>query len=81
VLPKAHIDVRNVLTGLGIKGGLKKCEARYGVSRGDHDRRRRLLCRGPVAGIPAPGRSGHQETLLAYNAADVLALPYCWSTP
>jgi len=74
-LPKAHIDLRNVLTGIGVKGGLKKCEARYGVDRGD------------LTGVDGyfavvlwreymkRGDPALMETLLAYNAADVLALP------
>lgn len=74
-LPKAHIDLRNVLTGIGVRGGLKKCEQRYGVDRGE------------LTGVDGyfavvlwreyckSGDPALMETLLAYNAADVLALP------
>ncbi len=75
VLPKAHIDLRNVLNGIGVKGGLKKCEARYGVDRGDLNGADGYLA---VALWREYGRRGDPavlETLLAYNAADVLALP------
>ncbi|MDF1590073.1 MAG: ribonuclease H-like domain-containing protein [Desulfobacterales bacterium] len=34
-LPQAHIDLRYVLAGLGITGGLKRCEAKLGLARGD----------------------------------------------
>lgn len=75
VLPKAHIDVRNVLTGLGIKGGLKKCEERYGVSRGDLTGADGYLAVVLWREYQRRGDPAIMETLLAYNAADVLALP------
>jgi len=75
VLPKAHIDVRNVLTGLGIKGGLKKCEARYGVSRGDLTGADGYFAVVLWREYQRRGDPAILETLLAYNAADVLALP------
>ena len=34
-LDHAHIDLRYVLAGLGLKGGLKRCEAQLGMNRGD----------------------------------------------
>lgn len=34
-LDQAHIDLRYVLAGLGYKGGLKACERRLGLDRGD----------------------------------------------
>ena len=34
-LNQAHIDLRYVLASLGYKGGLKKCEARLGLERGE----------------------------------------------
>lgn len=74
-LPKAHIDLRNVLCGIGVKGGLKKCEERYGVDRGDLAGADGYLA---VLLWREYSRHGHPavlETLLAYNAADVLALP------
>ena len=74
-LPKAHIDLRNVLCGIGIKGGLKKCEQHYGVDRGELTGADGYLA---VLLWREYSRHGHPavlETLLAYNAADVLALP------
>ena len=69
VLPKAHIDVRNVLTGLGIKGGLKKCEARYGVSRGDLTGADGYFAVVLWREYQRRGDPAIMETLLAYNAA------------
>ncbi|MHC1790432.1 ribonuclease H-like domain-containing protein [Solidesulfovibrio sp.] len=74
-LPKAHIDLRNVLGGIGIKGGLKKCEEHFGVDRGEL-----AGADGYLAVLLWREYSRHShpavlETLLAYNAADVLALP------
>ena len=34
-LDLAHIDLRYVLAGLGLKGGLKRCETQMGIDRGD----------------------------------------------
>jgi len=73
-LPKAHIDVRFLLKGLGLKGGLKRCEDRFGLGRSDL---------GGVDGYAAvllwrafenTGRREILETLLAYNVQDVLSL-------
>jgi hypothetical protein len=72
--PKAHVDLRFVLGAIGAKGGLKACEKRYGISRRELD---------GVDGWSAvllwrewerTGDSRVLETLLAYNAADVLSL-------
>jgi uncharacterized protein YprB with RNaseH-like and TPR domain len=71
---QAHIDLRYVLASLGVRGGLKNCERQLGVGRhglGDVD--------GYVAVLlwQEYRRSGRQEaleTLLAYNAQDVLNL-------
>ncbi|GFK93076.1 hypothetical protein NNJEOMEG_00905 [Fundidesulfovibrio magnetotacticus] len=72
--PRAHVDLRFVLRGLGQAGGLKACEKRYGISRRELD---------GVDGWSAVllwrlwERTGDPrvlETLLAYNAADVLSL-------
>ena len=73
-LEQAHIDLRYVLAGLGYKGGLKVCERRFGLDRGDladvdgffavllwHEYRRR-------------GDPDALETLLAYNIRDVVNL-------
>jgi len=72
--PKAHVDLRFVLGSIGINGGLKACEKRFGLSRRELD---------GVDGFSAVllwrewKRTGDRrvmETLLAYNAADVLSL-------
>ena len=73
-LDQAHIDLRYLLASLGYKGGLKGCERRLGLDRGDladvdgyfavllwHDYRRR-------------GNLDALETLLAYNIRDVVNL-------
>ena len=73
-LDQAHIDLRYLLASLGYKGGLKGCERRLGLDRGDladvdgyfavllwHDYRRR-------------GNREALETLLAYNIRDVVNL-------
>jgi uncharacterized protein YprB with RNaseH-like and TPR domain len=70
----AHIDLRYVLHSLGYKGGLKGCERKLGIERGELD---------GIDGYFAVllwqdfNRGGNQaalQTLLAYNAADVVNL-------
>lgn len=73
-LDQPHIDLRYVLASLGYKGGLKGCEKRLGLDRGDlanvdgyfavllwHEFKRR-------------GNPDALETLLAYNIRDVVNL-------
>jgi hypothetical protein len=71
---QAHIDLRYVLAGLGLGGGLKGCEAQLGIDRGELE---------GVDGYFAVllwreffhnGNQRALETLLAYNSADVLNL-------
>lgn len=73
-LPKAHVDLRFVLGAMGVRGGLKACEKRFGLGRGDLD---------GVDGYGAvllwkhyenTGDPRALETLLAYNVADVIGL-------
>ncbi len=73
-LPKAHVDLRFLLAAIGISGGLKACEKRFGLSRHELD---------GVDGWSAvllwrewenTGRRQVLDTLLAYNVADVLGL-------
>jgi uncharacterized protein YprB with RNaseH-like and TPR domain len=73
-LPQAHIDLRFVLGSLGYRGGLKECERRLGVRREGLEE---------VDGFVAVllwheyqwrGNRQALETLLAYNAQDVLNL-------
>jgi hypothetical protein len=70
----AHIDLRYVLHSLGYTGGLKRCEKRFGIDRGDLD---------GLDGYWAVllwddyvrNRNEHAlETLLAYNIEDVVNL-------
>jgi len=73
-LSHAHIDLRYVLGSLGFTGGLKACEKKMGISRGE------------LEGIDGffgvllweDYKRNHNdrtlETLLAYNVADVLNL-------
>jgi uncharacterized protein YprB with RNaseH-like and TPR domain len=73
-LGQAHIDLRHLLSSLGLKGGLKSCERQMGLTRPGleevdgfvavllwHDFRRRRNERA-------------LETLLAYNVQDTLSL-------
>lgn len=73
-LEQPHIDLRYVLAGLGIKGGLKRCEKSLGFNRGTLD---------GIDGSFAVllwreyERTGNQqalETLLAYNIEDTVNL-------
>lgn len=72
-MPAAHIDLRYVLAGLGLKGGLKNVERRLGLER---------LGLQDVDGSTAVllweeyrrGNARALETLLAYNTHDVLNL-------
>lgn len=73
-LPQAHIDLRFVLAGMGIKGGLKQCEQQMGITRGALD---------GVDGSFAVTLWRHYhrhndekalETLLAYNIEDTVNL-------
>ena len=73
-LEAAHIDLRYVLAGLGLRGGLKRCEQQLGLSRGS------------LAGVDGffavllwqryrrYGDRKALETLLAYNIQDTLSL-------
>ncbi|MFH1058609.1 MAG: ribonuclease H-like domain-containing protein [Pseudomonadota bacterium] len=73
-VPPIHIDLRWVLARLGMKGGLKRIERMVGLSRpaqveGLGGWEAVLLWRRHLAGEP-----GALETLLAYNAQDVINL-------
>lgn len=74
-LPSAHIDLRSVLCGIGVKGGLKKCEERYGLNRGDLAGADGYFAVALWRDYSRRGDPAVLETLLAYNAADVLSLP------
>jgi len=73
-LPKAHIDLRFALAAAGVKGGLKRVEKHFGISRGELD---------GVDGYDAvllwdryekTGDERALRTLLAYNIEDVINL-------
>ncbi len=73
-LHHAQIDLRYVLPGIGIKGGLKKCEKQMGICRGNLD---------GIAGNEAillwhdyisSNNDKALETLLAYNIEDTVNL-------
>jgi hypothetical protein len=70
----AHLDLRYLLAGLGLKGGLKRCEVRLGLDRGELT---------GVDGYAAvllwqfyrrTGQRRALETLLAYNIMDTVNL-------
>ncbi|EPR42657.1 exonuclease-like protein [Desulfovibrio sp. X2] len=74
VLPKAHVDLRFVLKRVGLTGGLKRCEKALGLDRAELDGVdgyfavllwKRFLDTGDEKAL---------QTLLAYNAEDVLNL-------
>ena len=73
-LNHAHIDLRYVLAGLGLKGGLKRCEAQLGMGRGDLEDIDGLFA---VVLWKAYLRNRDEqalETLLAYNLQDAINL-------
>jgi hypothetical protein len=73
-LEQAHIDLRYVLAGLGLKGGLKRCEAQLGMDRGDLEDIDGLFA---VVLWKAYLRNRDPralETLLAYNLQDAINL-------
>lgn len=74
-LPPLHIDLRWLLARLGLKGGLKRIERSLGINRpaavaglGGYDAL--LLWQRHLA-----GEKSALDTLLAYNAQDVINLP------
>lgn len=72
-MDQIHIDLCFALKQVGIRGGLKKIEKQFGISRGDLD---------GVTGLDAirlwrehrMGRSGALDKLIAYNREDVVNL-------
>jgi uncharacterized protein YprB with RNaseH-like and TPR domain len=70
----AHIDLRYVLASIGYSGGLKKCEKRLGIDRGDL-----IDVDGYFAVLlwqdyDVAGNAKALDTLLAYNVLDVVNL-------
>lgn len=73
-LDQAHIDLRYVLASLGLKGGLKRCEAQLGMDRGELEDVDGLFA---VVLWKAYLRNGDEqalETLLSYNLQDAINL-------
>lgn len=73
-LDQAHIDLRYVLASLGYKGGLKGCERRLGLDRGDLANVDGFFAVLLWRDFQRRGNLGALETLLAYNIRDVVNL-------
>jgi len=73
-LDQAHIDLRYVLASLGYKGGLKGCERRLGLDRGDLANVDGYLAVLLWQDYRGRGNPHALETLLAYNIRDVVNL-------
>ena len=73
-LDHAQIDLRYVLKSLGFKGGLKKCEARLGIDRGNLSGVDGYFAVLLWADYINNKNTRALETLLAYNIEDVVNL-------
>jgi uncharacterized protein YprB with RNaseH-like and TPR domain len=73
-LPQAHIDLRFLLHGLGYRGGLKGCERQLGIDRGALDGLDGFCAVLLWEDYIRNGNPPALETLLAYNAQDVINL-------
>jgi len=71
-LPHAQIDLRYVLSHLGLKGGLKKCEKLMGIDRGELDGIDGLFGIKLWFDYLENKNEKALETLLAYNIEDVV---------
>ena len=72
---KAHIDLRFVLGRLGLKGGLKSIENRMGVGRPSELSALNGYDAVRMWRMWGHGNQGALDTLIRYNAEDVLSLP------
>lgn len=70
----AHIDLRYVLSSLGYKGGLKGCEKRLGIDRGNLVEVDGYFAVLLWKDYVATGDQRTLDTLLAYNVLDVVNL-------
>jgi hypothetical protein len=70
----AHIDLRYVLRSLGYTGGLKGCEKKLGIDRGDLDGVDGYFAVLLWDDFIENGNQRALETLLAYNTEDVVNL-------
>lgn len=75
-LPHAHIDLRFVLNSLGYKGGLKRCEKQFGLSRDALDGVDGYFAVVLWHEYAVRGNGSALETLLAYNIEDVVNLEF-----
>jgi len=73
-LDQAHIDLRYVLSRMGVKGGLKKCERQLGINRGSLDGIDGSFAVLLWREYERTGNERALETLLAYNIEDSVNL-------
>lgn len=73
-MDQAHIDLRYVLKSLGYGGGLKGCEKKLGLDRGELDGVDGFMAVLLWRDYLASGNPRSLETLLAYNIQDVVNL-------
>ena len=73
-LDVAHIDLRYVLKGLGYAGGLKGCERKLGIDRGELKDVDGFFAVLLWKEYRTKGNTKALETLLAYNIEDVINL-------
>lgn len=74
-LPAAHVDLRFVLRSVGLRGGLKSCERQLGLDREELEGLDGYFAVLLWHEYETTGDERALETLLAYNAADVLSMP------
>lgn len=75
-MPQAHIDLRYVLAAVGLTGGLKSCEKRLGLDRGELQGVDGLFAVLLWREYRRTGNPRALETLLAYNCEDTLNLEH-----
>ena len=73
-LDQAHIDLRYVLASLGFRGGLKACEKKLGLDRGELEGVDGFLAVLLWRKYRRTGDRRYLDTLLSYNIQDVLNL-------
>jgi uncharacterized protein len=73
-LKQIHIDLRYLLKSLGYSGGLKACEAKLGIDRGELEGIDGFFAVHLWYEYKRRGNEKALETLLAYNIEDVLNL-------
>lgn len=73
-MPQAHIDLRYILRDLGFKGGLKGCEKKLGIDRGELDGLDGYFAVLLWKDYKRNKNRKALETLVAYNIQDVVNL-------